>query len=55
MADIALRHAVQAVLDQLVQDGDEVSLQAVVMKDRALVVDAQSGLPATRQPRGQNP
>jgi CubicO group peptidase (beta-lactamase class C family) len=39
MADIALQHAVQAVLDELVAHGDEVGLQAVVMKDGALVAD----------------
>jgi CubicO group peptidase (beta-lactamase class C family) len=44
MADIALQHAVQAVLDELVEDGDEVGLQAVVMKDGALVADARSGV-----------
>ena len=52
MADIALQHAVQAVLDELVEDGDEVGLQAVVMKDGALVADAQSGVadPASGEP-----
>ena len=44
MAEIALQHAVQAILDELVADGDEVGLQAVVMKDGALVADAQSGV-----------
>ena len=44
MADIALQHAVQAVLDELVEEGDEVGLQAAVMKDGALVADAQSGV-----------
>ncbi len=44
MADIALQHAVQAVLDELVADGDEVGVQAVVIKDGALVADAQSGV-----------
>jgi CubicO group peptidase (beta-lactamase class C family) len=44
MAAIALQYAVQAVLDELVADGDEVGLQAVVMKDGALVVDEQSGV-----------
>ena len=33
MADIALQHAVQAVLDELVVGGDEVGLQAAVIKD----------------------
>jgi CubicO group peptidase (beta-lactamase class C family) len=43
---------VQAVLDALVEDGDEVGLQAVVMKDGALVADAQSGVadPASGEP-----
>ena len=52
MADIALQHAVQALLDELVADGDEVGLQAVVMKDGALVADAQSGVadPASGEP-----
>jgi CubicO group peptidase (beta-lactamase class C family) len=44
LADIALRHAVQALLDELVTDGDEVGLQAVVINDGALVADAQSGV-----------
>src|ERR1700684_3599607 len=44
MADIALQHAVQALLDELVTDGDEVGLQAAVIKDGALVADAQSGI-----------
>ena len=44
MADIALHHAVQALLDELVTDGDEVGLQAAVIKDGALVADAQSGI-----------
>jgi CubicO group peptidase (beta-lactamase class C family) len=44
MADVALQHGVQAVLDELVEDGDEVGLQAVVMKDGALVADGQSGV-----------
>ena len=44
MTDIALQHAVQAVLDELVADGDEVGLQAAVIKDGALVADAQSGV-----------
>lgn len=44
MSDIALQHAVQAVLDELVADGDEVGLQAAVIKDGALVADAQSGV-----------
>src|SRR3984885_3848652 len=42
--EIALQDAVQAVLDELVVDADEVGLQAVVMKDGALVADAQSGV-----------
>src|ERR1700733_11232937 len=42
--EIALQHAVQAVLDELVAHGDEVGLQAVVIKDGALVADAQSGI-----------
>ena len=52
MADIALQHAVQAFLDELVEDGDEVGLQAVVMKDGALVADVQSGVadPASGEP-----
>jgi hypothetical protein len=41
MADIAVQHAVQSVLDELVEDGDEVGLQAAVVKDGALVADAQ--------------
>src|SRR2546423_1859403 len=44
MGDIALQHAVQALLDELVADGDEVGLQAAVIKDGALVADAQSGV-----------
>ena len=44
MADIALQPAVQAVLDELVADGDEVGLQAAVIKDGALVAEAQSGV-----------
>jgi CubicO group peptidase (beta-lactamase class C family) len=44
MADIGLQHAVQALLDELVTDGDEVGLQAAVIKDGALVADAQSGI-----------
>jgi CubicO group peptidase (beta-lactamase class C family) len=44
MADVALQHAVQAVLDGLVADGDEVGLQAAVIKDGALVADARSGV-----------
>ena len=44
MADHALQHAVQALLDELVTDGDEVGLQAAVIKDGALVADAQSGI-----------
>jgi CubicO group peptidase (beta-lactamase class C family) len=43
-ADIALQPAVQAVLDKLVEEGAEAGLQAVVMKDGAIVADAQSGL-----------
>jgi hypothetical protein len=54
MAEIALQHAVQAVLDELVADGDEVGLQAVVMKDGALDHPLErhhrQGVPATRQP-----
>jgi len=52
VAEIALQHAVQAVLDELVADGDEVGLQAVVMKDGALVADAHSGVadPASGEP-----
>jgi CubicO group peptidase (beta-lactamase class C family) len=44
MADGALERAVQAALDDLVADGGEVGLQAVVVKDGAVVVDVQSGL-----------
>lgn len=44
MADLALQHAVQALLDELVTDGGEVGLQAAVIKDGALVADAQSGI-----------
>ncbi len=44
MADIALQHGVQEVLDELVADGDEVGLQAAVIKDGAIVADAQSGV-----------
>jgi CubicO group peptidase (beta-lactamase class C family) len=44
MADSALQHAVQVVLDELVADGDEVGVQAAVIKDGALVADAQSGV-----------
>ncbi len=43
MADTALQHAVQTLLDELVADGDEVGLQAAVIKDGALAADAQSG------------
>jgi CubicO group peptidase (beta-lactamase class C family) len=52
MADIALQSAVQALLDELVTDGDEVGLQAAVIKDGALVADAQSGVadPAGGEP-----
>ncbi len=52
MADIALQHAVQALLDELVTDGDEVGLQAAVIKDGALVADAQGGIadPASGEP-----
>jgi CubicO group peptidase (beta-lactamase class C family) len=48
----ALQEAVQALLDELVADGDEVGLQAAVIKDGALVADAQSGLadPVTGEP-----
>jgi CubicO group peptidase (beta-lactamase class C family) len=50
--DHGLQHAVQTVLVELVTDGDEVGLQAVVMKDGALVADAQSGVadPASGEP-----
>jgi CubicO group peptidase (beta-lactamase class C family) len=44
MADIALQHAVQTLLDELVAEGDEVGLQAAVIKDGVLVADAQSGM-----------
>jgi CubicO group peptidase (beta-lactamase class C family) len=44
MADIALQDAVQALLDEPVTNGDEVGLQAAVIKDAALVGDAQSGI-----------
>ena len=44
MADITLQHGVQALLDELVTDGDEVGLQAAVIKGGALVADAQSGI-----------
>jgi CubicO group peptidase (beta-lactamase class C family) len=44
MADAALGRAVQAALDELVADGGEVGLQAVVVKDGAVVVEVQSGL-----------
>jgi CubicO group peptidase (beta-lactamase class C family) len=44
MADIALQHAVQALLEEFVADGDEVGLQAAVMKDGVLVADAHSGI-----------
>jgi CubicO group peptidase (beta-lactamase class C family) len=44
MVDIALQHAVQAVLDELVEDGDEVGLQAAVIRDGALVADAHNGV-----------
>jgi CubicO group peptidase (beta-lactamase class C family) len=44
MADAALERAVRAALDELVADGGEVGLQAVVVKDGAVVVDVQSGL-----------
>jgi CubicO group peptidase (beta-lactamase class C family) len=52
MDDIALQHAVQALLDELVTNGDEVGLQAAVIKDGALVADAQSGIadPVSGQP-----
>src|ERR1700752_413827 len=41
--DLALKHAVQAVLDELVAEGDEVGVQAAVIKDGELVADAPSG------------
>ena len=41
---IALQKAVQASLDELVEGGGEVGLQAAVMKDGVLVADAQSGV-----------
>src|SRR4051812_5796995 len=44
MADSSLQNAVQTLLDELVADGHEVGLQAAVIKDGALVADAQSGL-----------
>lgn len=44
MADLALQRAVQALLDELVTDGGEVGLQAAVIKEGALVADAQSGI-----------
>ena len=44
MSDLALEHAVQAALDELVADGGEVGLQAAVIKDGAVVVEAQSGV-----------
>lgn len=44
MADIALQHATQAAVDELVADGREVGLQVAVFKDGALVADAQSGV-----------
>jgi CubicO group peptidase (beta-lactamase class C family) len=52
MAEIVLQHAVQAVLDELVADGDEVGLQVAVLKDGAVVADAQSGVvdPASGEP-----
>jgi hypothetical protein len=40
VAAIALQHAVQALLDELVEGGDEVGLQAAVIKDGTLVADA---------------
>src|ERR1700727_2264067 len=47
-----LQQAVQAALDELICDGDEVGLQAAVIKDGALVADAQSGVadPASGEP-----
>jgi hypothetical protein len=42
--DVTLQHSVQASLDELVAGGGEVGLQAAVMKDGVLVVDAQSGV-----------
>lgn len=52
MTDVALRHSVQALLDELVAGGGEVGLQVAVMKDGVLVVDAQSGVtdPASGEP-----
>lgn len=52
MTDITLQHSVQAALDELVAGGGEVGLQAVVMKDGALVAEAQSGVanPASGEP-----
>src|SRR3954451_22911363 len=44
MAEFTLQHAVQALLAELVAGGDEVGLQAAVIKDGALVADAQSGV-----------
>lgn len=44
MVDTALQGAVQAVLDELVAEGDEVGLQAAVIKDGAVVADAHSGV-----------
>ena len=48
MADAALERAVQAALDWLVADGGEVGLQAVVIKDGAVVVDGWSARTARR-------
>jgi CubicO group peptidase (beta-lactamase class C family) len=52
LADIALQRSLQSVLDELVADADEVGLQAAVIKDGALVADAQSGVadPASGAP-----
>ena len=52
MTDVALQHSVQAALDELVGGGGEVGLQAAVMKDGALVAEAQSGVadPASGTP-----
>jgi CubicO group peptidase (beta-lactamase class C family) len=52
VTDITLQHSVQAALDELVAGGGEVCLQAAVMKDGALVAEAQSGVadPASGKP-----
>ena len=42
MADFALHRAVQTVPDELVTDGDDVGLQAAVIKDGAVLADAKS-------------